>query len=215
MLFFFDKGPYRHRRDWPDASTRLAHIHSRIDELLELERKTAPASGDKGTDDKDFAAFVALRTVGDLVDELVGWAIDHHNGLTLSGLKVFPRLPPDTRDHRDRATADSHEHEAQGSDYFDPNVPTEREDRTERRMLANLLRMNPGGFPPNIFTRAVEALEALEFGEVQEMLRPATTALRKNAYTRYQLELRAIEHVEYMVARGTKKLAAQAEVGEA
>lgn len=219
MSFSFDKGPYRHRRDWPDASTRLAHIHSLIDKLLELEHKTAPASGAEETKDKDFAAFKALQIAGGLVDALAGWAIDHQIGLALSGLKFVPRQPSGTRNHpkylRNKATADSHEHEAQGSDYFDPHTPTEQNPQAERQMLANLLERNPGGFPLELVGRAVEALKALEFGETQDVLRPEKTNRDRNAYTRWRLELRALAHVEYLHARGIKKLKAFETVGEA
>lgn len=219
-------GPYRHRfqqdkrrRTAADNSRRLTYINSLVDDLLELERKTVPASGAEAAEGKDFAAFEALQSAGRLVEELAGWAMDHQIGLALSGAKFVPSQPSGTRNHPDylhnKAAADSHEHEAQGSAYFELDSPTEQSAQAERRMLTNLLHMNPGGFPSALARRAVEALEALDWGETQEMLRPEKTSLDRNAYTRHQLELQALMHVEYFKARGMKKLAAQAKVGKA
>ncbi len=202
-------GPYRHRRASPDDSRRLTYINSLVDDLLELERQTAPASGAEASDGKDFAAFEALQSAGDLVKELAGWAIDHQIGLALSGFEFVPLQPSGTRDHtdylRNKEEADSHEHEAQGSAYFEHDSPTERNAQAERRMLASLLQMNPGGFPSALARCAVEALKALDFGEIQDVLRPEKTGLDRNAYTRHRLELQALMHVEYLQAKGMKK----------
>lgn len=228
-MFDHSIGPYRHRRRRasPDDSERLVYINSLVDDLLELERKTLKlkrkttvrASRAEAADGKDFAAFKALRSAGRLVEELAGWAIDHQIGLALSELKFVPRQPSGTRDHpdylRNKATADLHEHEAQGSAYFELDSPTERNAQAERRMLANLLQMNPGGFPSALARCAVKALTALDSGETQDVLRPEKTSLDRNAYTRHQLELQALMHVEYFVAREMKKIAAQAKVGNA
>ena len=212
--------PYRHRLDSPDTQERLAYIKSLVDDLLELERKTTPDHDTETEDDKDLAAFRALETAGILVEEIAGWAIDHQIGLALSALEFVPRQPSGTRNHHgflhDKATADSHEHEARGSAYFEHDSSTiQRDTRAERRMLANLLQMNPGGFPSELAHRAVEALKALDLGETQSLLQAEKAGLDRNAYSRRQLELRALAHVEYMTAKGMKKYKAQETVGEA
>lgn len=214
-------GPYRHRRerDRTDDSKRAKYINFLVSKILALERATAPASDAEAANNKDYDAFTALRIAGRLVEHLAGWAIDHQIGLALNGLEFVPGQPSGTRDHPDylsgKATADLHRHEAQGSAYFELNSPTERNAQAERRMLANLLQLNPGGFPSALASRAAEALRALDFGEVQDLLRAEKLGLDRNAYTRHQLELQALMHVEYFEAKGDKKISAQTTVGQA
>ena len=145
-----------------DNTRRRTYINSLVDDLLELERETTPASGAEAADGKDFAAFKALQSAGRLVGELARWAIDHQIGLALSGAKFVPKQPSGTRNHPDylqnKAAVDSHIHEAQGSAYFELDSPTEQSAQAERRMLTNLLHMNSGGFPSALTRSAFEAL---------------------------------------------------------
>ena len=63
---------------------------------------------------------------------------------------------------------------------------------------------------------ACEALRALDLGETQHFLRREKTNLTRNAYTRRQMELRALQHIEYLkTTGGMKKLKAQEKVGKA
>lgn len=220
------KGPYRHRRERNslDDSKRLTFINKLVASLLTLERRTVPVSGAEAVDDKDRDAYEALRILSLLAEQLAGWAIDHQIGLALNGLEFVPGHPSGARDHPDylrvKARADSHEHEARGSAYFQSayfelDIPTERNARAERRMLANLLYANPGGFPISLARSASEALKALDWGETQDLLRPEKTGRDEDSYTTDQLKLRALMHVEYFNAQGTKKNSAQTTVGDA
>ena len=58
-------------------------------------------------------------------------------------------------------------------------------------------------------------MEALEYGEVQPLLTPSPTTLGKHGYSAWNLRLRALESVEYFVARGYSRTAAQQKVGDA
>jgi hypothetical protein len=60
---------------------------------------------------------------------------------------------------------------------------------------------------------AIEALEALDYGEVQPMLAPTRDGDKRSLAAR-RLELRAIAFVEYRYRRGNRKLNAQEQVAK-
>ena len=75
------------------------YVRLMLERLDELEKKTRPsASSGDVAEGKDLAARQALKTVGDLVRYVAGWAIDHQVGLAIEGLEFVP-LPPSAEKH--------------------------------------------------------------------------------------------------------------------
>jgi hypothetical protein len=86
-----------------------------------------------------------------------------------------------------------------------------------RTLLFNLLHANPGAFPDRFQSTVMEALKALEFGEVLPLFEPDPAGkYRKVRYQEMQLQLWALALVEYRWAKWgrTAKLRAQNEVAE-
>jgi hypothetical protein len=144
---------------------------------------------------------------------LAGWALDHQAGLAMKGLQFVPRQPSGTRDHPEylqlRSVVDDHAHERNGAfrnGDLDPIVA--------RRLLVNLLYANPGGFQFALQQMAMEALKALDYGEVQPMLARLQDG-RKRGLTVRRLELRAVGFVEYRRTRFGNKARALQDVASA
>lgn len=179
-----------------------------LSHLDEAEKKTRPSLGDQSAQAKDLAAFSALKDAAWLIHHVAGWAIDHQRGLALQGLSFVPLQPSQTKTHSEylarRAAVDSHEHEKAGAKV----IPDELDPVTARRIMLNILVPMAGhlGIP----TKMINALRALDFGEVMPELQKAETNA-KQGLTERQLQLRAVAYVEYEVAKGRKKGLAQVE----
>ena len=207
---------YAHREG--DSDGLRQHVNFLIDELIELREETGPDDGPVTAKLKDIHSFHALETVGKIVTALAGWAVDHSLGRASRGLGFVPLVPspvgklPDYEDARE--AADSHENELIGRELWSDggiaNDPAK-----ERLVLIDHLRANPGGLPGDLARRFMEALEALEYGDVHPLLKPKTTDLTKPAYLRMMLQLQALAFIEYRFARGTKRVIAQEEVADA
>ena len=216
-----DEKYYPHRKSDRDPQNRRDYLNYLIDHLLEIEAATDPSAQEDSAKDKDMKAFQASNTVAEIVDDLAGWAVDHQIGLAMNELKFVPRIPSRLQKHADYQAAktrvDEHHHEAIGGSAFRPlKHPVGPHDpATDRRILVNLLRANPGSFPEAVVERAIEALEALEFGETKELLKPVKRGLHAKAYSRWRLQLVALAYVEYQYARGRKKLVTIEEVADA
>lgn len=182
-----------------------------LSHLDEAEKKTRPMLGGQSAEAKDLAAFGALKEAAWLVHHVAGWAIDHQRGLALRGLSFVPLQPNQTKTHPDylqgRAVVDSHEHEKAGAQV----EASELDPATARRIMINILVPMAGhlGIPPKM----INALRALDFGEVAPELRRVETNA-KQGLTERQLQLRAISYVEYEVAKGRKKGLAQVEAAK-
>jgi hypothetical protein len=206
------------RRKWARAA-RDEYVTFLIDRLRKLEQRTDPKDGQNSAKGKDLAAFEALSVAGELVNALAGWALDHQVGLALKNLEFVPLQPSGTKDHpagtkdhpeylAGRKNVDDHVHEKNGSSLgaLDPIAA--------RKLLINLLRANSGGFHPMLQGMAIEALEALDYGEVQPMLAETKGGDKRTLAVR-RLELRAIAFVEYRYRRGSRKYKAQQQVADA
>lgn len=194
------------------------HVEILIDELLALRQETDPSGGEESAKLKDIHALDALDTAGKLVISLAGWAIAHNLGRALRGLGFIPLAPsrvghlPEYKDAR--TAADSHKNELTGRAIITEGGIA-NDPGTERLVLIDHLRANPGGLPGRLAWRLMEALEALEYGDVHPLLEPRTTDFSKPAYSRMMLQLQALQFVEYRAARGIKKFHAVEEVAEA
>lgn len=179
-----------------------------LDKLDKLEQRTRPGKGPPSAEGKDFAAFEALEAAAHLAYWVAGWAIDHQRGLALAGLKFLPLYHPQTRsipEYTERKRAvDSHDHERAGG------LLTQMTGEQERAFLRNLLRpMWRLGLPPSI----IQALEALEFGETLDVLKPKKRGLTVK-YLERRLQLTAIKFVEYEKAKGVPKIRSWEKVAE-
>ena len=218
-----DEKSYPHRRSGRDPQKRRDYLNHLIDRLLEIEAATDPSAQDDSAKDKDMKAFRASRIVAEIVDDLAGWAVDHQIGLAMNELKFVPRTTSRLRKRVDYQAAkirvDDHCHEAIGGSDLRPLMDSVGQGAhgpaTDRRILVNLLRANPGSFPGAVSGRAIEALEALEFGETKALLKPVKRGLHAQAYSRWRLQLAALAYVEYQKARGRMKFVAEKEVAEA
>jgi hypothetical protein len=191
----------------PDVSSLL----KRIDEL---EKMTRPMNGPSGAKGKDLAASEALRCAGELTGRLAGWAMAHQFGLAAKGLRPAENQSPDSENYqlflRQQTLVDSHEYEKAGA-----WPPISIDQGFTRRCLANLLRSNSGGWPDWFCQQILEALEALEYGEIRPIFSPVNAG-RKRDYTVLNLQLSAMAMIAFRCRAYTlKKDDALNEVGAA
>jgi hypothetical protein len=206
-----DKPDDYSRRKW-ERPAHDQYVASLIDRLRKLEQQTDPKDGQKSAVGKDLAAFEALHVAGELVNAVAGWELDHQVGLALENLEFVPLQPFGTKDHPEylagRKRVDDHAHERSGGTLgaLDPiSAP---------KLLINLLGANSGGFHTMLQRMAIDALEALDYGEVQPMFAQTKSGDKRTLRVR-RLELRAIAFVEYRYERGLRKYKAQEQVAGA
>lgn len=209
------------RQELPDVRTggpRSAfkddpYVTLLLDRLEKLERETRPSGGEQTAKGKDLAAFQALKFAGQLVEYLAGWAIDHEVGLAIENMQFVHLQPTQTREHpqhlAERQQVDSHEHErAAGALHL--NSDQESDPFIARRLLLNMLRPNAGAFPGWLQSGVMEALQALEYGEVKPIFE-AVKGGHKRGLTELNLQLRAVAMVAYRRELGmTREKALQA-----
>ena len=192
-----------------------SYVRLLLERLDSLEKKTRPSSGSHSAERKDLAAFKALHVAGELVEHVAGWAIDHQIGLAAEGLKFVPLQPSGTKNHpqylSERSLVDDHIHEKTGGVH---SVRDEGGPFFARKCLVNLLRANPGAMPSWLRHKTIEALEALDYGEVQPMLAPINTG-RKRDLTLLRFMLQALALVAYRRKLGLTKEKALEQVGDA
>jgi hypothetical protein len=180
------------------------YVSYRLKRLDELEKQTRPIGGPTSAKGKDMAAFEALACAGELTSHLVGWAIAHQFGLAAKGLQHVQEQSPGTKEYQlslqQQSVVDSHEHEKVGA--WEPRtLDRAGSGKTldpvfARKCFANLLRANPGGWPDWFCEQTLEAIEALEYGEVRPMFCPVSAG-RKRDYTLLTLQLRAVAMVAF------------------
>jgi hypothetical protein len=160
-------------------------------------------------------AFQALELAGELVRSVAGWALDHQYGLALHGLEFLPLYPLRVRRLpeyiENRRLVDDHRHELSGASV---TRQVEIEPQIARKLLYNLLYANPGGFPDSLQHLAMQALKALDFGEVPALFEPAGKYV-KAAYRELQLQLWALALMEYRATINGAKTEARKEVAAA
>jgi hypothetical protein len=201
-------------RRWTNKAKRKKYVASLLDQLNNLEARCHPNGGSNSAKGKDLAAFDALETAGSLVRVVAGWALDHQIGLALEGLSFVPLQPSQTKKHpeykKQRDLVDDHRHERNGANL----VHVIEDPRVARRLLANLLRANPGAFPTALSLPVVEAIEGLEFGEPSPFFTPVKTG-RKAGLRERRLHLRAIGFIAHRRAKGITKRRALEDVATA
>ena len=206
---------------WPQrAPVDRGRLHAILDHILDLQERTDPDScpdpsapscepadnslwpdGDEVIfhTGKDAAAHVALHNAFRLVEEAAGWAVSHRAGRAL-------RESASSGEDGDSLTADAHEHEARGASLqgeLEGDGP--EADAAVRQVLSETLLWVAGAWGHNIAapTRELrEGLQALDYGEVQPLLRPAPGKRSGQSWTLWRHRLRACEHLRFQVGYG-------------
>ena len=210
-----------HRDPNHDPEKLKEYVGDVVNELIALERRTNPEDGENTSENKDFNASRALQLAGELVESLAGWAIDHQIGLGIEVCSSVSEQLSNSKPHPDylaaKIAADNHRHEAAGSEYnYEASFKGQRgSSDAERQMMINLLRALSNAFPHGLVCGTIEALEALEYGEVQPLLAPSSTTLGKHGLSLWTLRLGALECVEYYTAQGYTRKASQSMVADA
>jgi hypothetical protein len=192
--------PARLCRQRDDYDRRVQEI---LSDLARLEMETRPAGGAESAKEKDLKAQQALHLAGNLVGYVAGWAIDHVAGLAKSNLDPLPYEREEMRvdDYlSDRAIRDNHDHERLG------NIERLVLSRDEaRRLLVNLVSLNPGAFPPSLQCDVIQAFLRIARGDQDEMFALARNGSRFNA-EKTDLQLQIIAIIAYRkTLNGTPK----------
>ncbi len=198
-------------RSWPgDERNRHSDIQILLARLRELEAFSA-SSNHQNMPGKDEAATEAISLLALLADFAAGWAIRHKVGLAKAGLKNIPDVLPEARDQKYVElveTLDNRSHEMAGA------ANDKLSDRSIRFVLFSLIKSAFRGLPSDFAERTLDALEALEYGEVLPVFAPNLTGRKRN-FSELRLQLYGVSCVEYSVTLGTKKFEAQRWVADA
>jgi hypothetical protein len=186
-----------------------------LDRLDELEKTTRPSDGESSTERKDLKAMDSLTLAGHLVAHVAGWAVDHSVGIAFEGMKFVPLQPNKTKEHpqylAELAAVNRHEHEHVAG-VFKQDLNRQIDPFVARRALLNLLKPNSGAFPGWVTSALFSAIEALDYGEVHEILKPVKLG-NKVGLTELRLQLRAVAAVYYRRRLGMTREKALEEVG--
>lgn len=230
--------------DQPQEPTHEIFLHRyHPDQLADLEREvqfnlrllwsayktTDPTIEHDGAEPQwgiDGESFKCLSAIGGLMGALSGWAIDHEIGKAVEHVGHFvmerhgsfdPKKVP--RYERFAETANSSEAEKLGSqvrgrEFDSDNKHNGYSPSIQRQMLINILRPIALTANVTVLQDLVEALEALNQGEILPLLIPVKGA--PTGHTIANLKLDAWRYIEYQAARcGKKKEVAKREVLEA
>lgn len=193
---------------WPNRLRRTEAnyeqtLQSILDDLDRLERETRPSGGAKTAKDKDLKAQQALYMASSLVHVVAGWAVDHVSGLAKDNLDPLTYERTDRRREgykSDQMIRDNHDHEKIGNSE---RLTLSRDQA--RRLLVNLLKFNPGAFPPSLQTDAIEAFGHISVGIPDAMFALAPNGSRYNPDVA-RLQLQVIAIIAYRKAlNGTPK----------
>ena len=128
--------------------------------------------------------------------------------MVLNGATVFP-WPED--DQEARSEANDHRHEAMGSAYLQDKAPG---GPIQNRHILTEVTARVALLPAALRNELSEALQAVDFGEKRGLLSPPK-GQHKNAYTRWRLRLRAVEHAYFLWGVGGTQEAAFEQVADA
>jgi hypothetical protein len=169
-----------------------------LKQLQDMEERTRPSSN-VSPSDKDLNAFRALHTGARLLRYIAGWAIDHQRGTAENGLCFVPNAPMKTRTNPEytqrRAEVDKHDHEKLGSARHSL-TPVQA-----RLFVRNVLL--PMIYELDLPHEIIEALEALDFGQILPIVEKVRT--RRTGLTVLRAKLSALAYIDYEYAKGTLK----------
>jgi len=192
----FDQFAHRQAHPIEDIPVLRLEIEEIVERLLDLEKRTHPQN--PSPDDKELDSISALVWAGKLVEKLAGWAIYHRAGMILNGTTVFP-WPESDQDAASQAN--DHRHEATGSAYLQTNESSAPQEN--RRIIAEIATRT-ALLPAALRHEFSEAIRAVDFGETRPLFLPPK-GQHKNSFGKWQLRLRAIEHVYFLWGSGETK----------
>jgi hypothetical protein len=128
--------------------------------------------------------------------------------MILNGAMVYPWPEGD-----DEAPiqANDHRHEAMGSAYLRSKEPSDPQEN--RRIIAEVAT-RAALLPAALLREFSEAIRAVDFGETRPLFLPLK-GQRKNAFTKWQLRLRAVEHAHFLWGGGDSKETAFDQIAKA
>jgi hypothetical protein len=185
------------------------------DDFLSRREGTNPTAGPATEIKKDVKAFLVLNDMRAYFSMFADWALNHQVGLALERMGFVPPNPSGTQERPEylekRAAVDVHKHEIAGAEfdfsaYTSGDVP--RNPAFERQLLINILGSISTSNPVVnlVFHRAVDALHALDFGEMDPLFQAqSSTGLTQPAYSRMRAQLQALAHVEYLFQRQDRR----------
>jgi hypothetical protein len=185
---------------WPERirKDRDRDVEDILKTLARLARETDPAGGETTAVEKDLKAQHALRSAGNLVQLVAGWAINHQAGLVKDGLTSVAWVPEVLRPKFSEkiSSVDQHEHERRGGhpDY-------QLKDIEARQLLLNLLELNPGAFPMALQGEVVAELFRINFGEPSPMFQVAKSG-SKRSLTSVGFQAQSASMVAYRMEMG-------------
>jgi hypothetical protein len=200
----------KYSRASDDQDARHRDVQFLLAGLRELEAFST-SSNEHSAPGKDEAATEAISLLAYLADLTAGWAIRHKVGLAKAGLTNIPAVLPEARtpEYMELVdTVDDPSHEMVGA------ADDRLSDRSIRLVLFNLIKSGSRSFPSDSAQRILDALEALEYGEVLPLF-ARNLAGRKRSFSELRLQLYGICCVEYSVTLGNRKFMAQQSVAEA
>ena len=185
-----------------------AFIQRLVNDLLRL-RQSVREDGSGSL--KDAAAHEALSLGGMLFQLLAGWGRDHVIGRSLESVPAAPYAKGTTaqRSLGKVRPWDNQALEERGADYeFDDPAANQRIITALMYELHDVLR-------GKLAFQLHEAFEALQFGDVTDLVAPAKSYRKGKSHELWNLRLRAVQHVEFLRGTGLKKFEAQDAVAEA
>lgn len=171
-----------------------------IPDLRRLRQESDLTGGDQTEHGKHNRAVTAIGFAWDLFEQEVGWAIDHLAGfgLAIDGPLIRADLPGQKRD--------THEHERRAWEYDSEDAAL------RRRVLATVFLGLPETRRSNLLLELGEALESLEVGYIEEIIKPKGKLKKRGSPKLRNCFLEAWEHIEFRVAAGMKREDALADV---
>ena len=181
-----------------------------VRELFQLISETDSAQCDV-VRHKDSRAHEALVLGSLLFDFLAGWARDHLVGRVVNGIPGVFYAPGTKREQslgEDRPWDDP-ALEAQGAayDFSDASL--------NQKIVTEFVRSSSQLFAHDLAFRLGEAFEALTFGQVTDLVRPAKRHLKGAGYQLWLLRLEAAKHAAFRHGTGLRKEDALMRVADA
>lgn len=165
-----------------------------IEKLRRLKHESDPAGGDETARDKHGRAVAAIQLAWALLEQEVGWALDHCAGLCVGAEEKIYRV------NFDELEKDAHEHQLRAWAY-DADDP-----KLRRRAIMSAFMALPETPRSRLLHELMDALAGLEHGFVSELVAPEENVSRRGR-KRHPLNiheccLAAREYYEFRVDAG-------------
>ena len=163
-----------------------------VKELRQLRHDSDPSGGDETAQGITVRAARAVELAWMLLEQEAGWALDHIGGLGVAVQGPLQRLPLSLCG----VERDVHEH---GQREWDMDNP-----RLRRRAVAAVIQALPDTVLGDLLKEFGEALEALEVGHVEDVLKPEARKRGDRSFppSTWYHHLRAWEHFKFRLGAG-------------